>query len=26
MYWPKDKTPSILDGSWVPPRVQKVGG
>ena len=26
MYWPKDKAPSILDGSWVPPRVQKVGG
>jgi len=24
MYWPKDKAPSILDGSWVPPRVQKV--
>ena len=26
MYWPKDKAPSILDGSWVPPRVQKAGG
>lgn len=25
MYWPKDRAPSILDGSWVPPRVQKVG-
>jgi len=24
MYWPKDKAPSILNGSWVPPRVQKV--
>jgi len=24
MYWPKEKAPSILDGSWVPPRVQKV--
>ena len=26
MYWPKEKAPSILDGSWVPPQVQKVGG
>jgi hypothetical protein len=25
MYWPKENAPSILDGSWVPPRVQKVG-
>lgn len=24
MYWPKDKAPSILDGSWTPPKVQKV--
>jgi hypothetical protein len=24
MYWPKDEAPSILDGSGVPPRVQKV--
>jgi hypothetical protein len=24
MYWPKDKAPSILDGSWTPPQVQKV--
>jgi len=23
MYWPKDKAPSILDGTWVPPAVQK---
>jgi len=23
MYWPKDKAPSILDGSWTPPKVQK---
>ncbi len=23
MYWPKDKAPSILDGSWTPPAVQK---
>lgn len=21
MYWPKDKSPSILDGSWTPPQV-----
>ncbi len=26
MYWAKEKPPSVLDGSWVPPRVQKVGG
>jgi hypothetical protein len=25
MYWPKDKAPSVLDGSWVPPRIQKIG-
>jgi hypothetical protein len=24
MYWPKEKTPSVLNGSWVPPRVRKV--
>jgi hypothetical protein len=24
MYWPKEKTPSILDGSWEPPPVKKV--
>jgi hypothetical protein len=24
MYWPKDRSPSILDGSWVPPAVMKV--
>jgi hypothetical protein len=24
MYWPKNKQPSILDGSWVPPAVTKV--
>lgn len=24
MYWPKETNPSILDGSWTPPRVQKV--
>jgi len=24
MYWPKEKAPSILDGSWTPPKVQKV--
>ena len=23
MYWPKDKAPSILDGSWLPPAVAK---
>jgi len=26
MYWAKEKPPSVLDGSWVPPRIQKVGG
>ena len=25
MYWPKEVAPSILDGSWAPPHVQKVG-
>ncbi len=25
MYWPKDTSPSILNGSWTPPRVTKVG-
>ena len=25
MYWPKDTAPSIIDGSWTPPRVMKVG-
>jgi len=24
MYWPKDTAPSILDGSWTPPRIVKV--
>jgi hypothetical protein len=24
MYWPKDKAPTILDGSWTPPKVEKV--
>lgn len=24
MYWPKDTSPSILNGSWGPPRIQKV--
>jgi hypothetical protein len=23
MYWPKEKAPSILDGTWTPPKVQK---
>ena len=26
MYWAKEKPPTVLDGSWVPPRIQKVGG
>jgi hypothetical protein len=26
MYWPKDDAPSILDGSWMPPRVTRVSG
>jgi hypothetical protein len=25
MYWPKEQPPSILDGSWKPPAVQKAG-
>jgi hypothetical protein len=25
MYWPKDTTPSILNGTWTPPGVMKVG-
>ena len=24
LYWPKEKDPSILDGSWKPPAVKKV--
>jgi hypothetical protein len=24
MYWPKEQAPSILDGTWTPPKVQKV--
>lgn len=24
MYWPSEKNPSILDGTWTPPKVQKV--
>ena len=24
MYWPKEKPPSVLDGSWVPARIEKV--
>jgi len=24
MYWPKDKSPSIIDGTWIIPAVQKV--
>jgi hypothetical protein len=24
MYWPQDKRPSILDGSWTPPAVTKI--
>lgn len=26
MYWPKDKPPSFLDGSWKPPAVRRVAG
>ena len=26
MYWPKETPPSVLDGSWVPPRIQKTSG
>ncbi len=25
MYWAKEKPPTVLDGSWVPPRIQKAG-
>jgi hypothetical protein len=25
MYWPKEKAPSILDGTWKPPAVKKAG-
>jgi len=25
MYWPKEQSPSILDGTWVPPGIKKVG-
>jgi len=24
MYWPSEKNPSILDGTWTPPKVEKV--
>ena len=24
MYWPKDRSPSVLDGSWSPPAIMKV--
>jgi hypothetical protein len=24
MYWPSENNPSILDGTWTPPRIQKV--
>jgi len=24
MYWPKEQSPSILDGTWIPPQVVKV--
>jgi len=23
MYWPKEKSPSIIDGTWTPPKVEK---
>jgi len=26
MYWPNEKSPSIINGSWSPPAVQKVAG
>jgi hypothetical protein len=26
LYWPNETPPSILDGSWQPPAVQKHGG
>lgn len=25
MYWPKEQTPSILNGTWTPPKIQKAG-
>lgn len=25
LYWPKDKSPTILDGSWAPPAVNRTG-
>jgi len=25
MYWPKEQTPSILNGTWAPPKIQKAG-
>ena len=25
MYWPSPTDPSVLDGSWTPPSIQKVG-
>ncbi|MEO8346866.1 MAG: DUF1214 domain-containing protein [Betaproteobacteria bacterium] len=25
MYWPKEKAPSVIDGTWKPPQVVKVG-
>jgi hypothetical protein len=25
LYWPKEKDPTILNGSWKPPAVKKVG-
>ena len=24
MYWPKEKSPSIIDGTWAPPKIEKV--
>ena len=23
MYWPIEKAPSLLDGTWTPPRIEK---
>lgn len=25
MYWPKEQTPSILNGTWAPPKISKAG-
>ena len=25
MYWPNEKAPSIINGTWAPPAVKKVG-